>query len=174
MKYIKKYSVFILASIVVLISLLWNRTIGLKAINTVVMSFKEMITVLPPVFILMGLLEEWVPRDFMVKFMGKDSGLKGVLLSIFLGSAAAGPLYGAFPVASVFIKKGASLNNIFIFLGAWSTTKIPMFLFEMSSLGSKFALTRLSVSIPGILLISYIVNKLLTDSEKEEIYKLSS
>lgn len=174
MKHIKKYWVFILSSIVILITFQWNKSIGLKAIDTVIMSFKEMITILPPIFILMGLLDEWVPKDLMVKFMGKDSGLKGVLLSIFLGSAAAGPLYGAFPVASVFMKKGASLSNIFIFIGAWSTTKIPMFLFEMASLGPKFALTRLSISIPGILLIAYIVNKILNDSDKEEIYKLNN
>lgn len=174
MKHIKKYWIFILSSIIILITLQWNREIGLEAVDTVKMSFKEMITILPPIFILMGLLDEWVPKEVMVKFMGEDSGIKGVLLSILLGSAAAGPLYGAFPVASVFMKKGASLLNIFIFIGAWSTTKIPMLLFEMASLGPKFALTRLSISIPGILLIAYILNKLLSESEKEGIYELNN
>lgn len=174
MKHIKKYWIFILSSIIILITLQWNREIGLEAVDTVKMSFKEMITILPPIFILMGLLDEWVPKEVMVKFMGEDSGIKGVLLSILLGSAAAGPLYGAFPVASVFMKKGASLLNIFIFIGAWSTTKIPMLLFEMASLGPKFALTRLSISIPGILLIAYILNKLLNESEKEGIYELNN
>ena len=172
MNLIKKYMTFIVASLIILITYLWNQDVGLKAINTVWISFREMIMIIPPIFILMGLLDEWVPKDIMVKYMGEDSGLRGILLSIFLGSAAAGPLYGAFPVAAVLMKKGAKLTNIFIFIGAWSTTKIPMFLFELTSLGSKFAITRLIVNIPGILIIAYLINYLLRDSEKSKIYEL--
>jgi hypothetical protein len=83
-----------------------------------------MLSVLPPIFILLGLLDVWVDRATMMKFTGKGSGLKGVLIAFLLGSAAAGPLYAAFPVAGVMLKKGSSLFNVFIFIGAWSTTKI--------------------------------------------------
>ena len=69
--------------------LLWNRDMGLEAIDTVKFSFKEMITILPPIFILMGLMDVWVPKDTMVRFMGENSGIVGILLSFLLGSAAA-------------------------------------------------------------------------------------
>ena len=174
MENLKKFRTFIVASIIILVTYIFSKEMGLKAIDTVWMSFKEMIIILPPIFVLMGLLDEWVPKDVMSKYMGEGSGLKGVLISIFIGSAAAGPLYGAFPVAAVFMKKGVKLTNIFIFIGAWSTTKIPMFLFELSSMGSKFAITRLIVSIPGIFIISYLLNYLLNEKDKEEIYKLTS
>lgn len=143
--------------------------IGLKAAEVTVYSLKEMLTVIPPIFLLLGLLDIWVSKDTMVKYMGEDSGLKGILLSLFIGSAAAGPLYGAFPVAAVFMKKGVSLTNVFIFIGAWSTTKIPMFLFEMASLGPAFAITRLIIDIPGIIFIAYILNTLLAHHEKMAI-----
>lgn len=65
---------------------------GLKAMDTIKFSFKEMMMVLPPIFILLGLLDVWVSKDTMVKFMGEGSGLTGVLLSFFLGSSAASPL----------------------------------------------------------------------------------
>lgn len=174
MENLKKFRTFIVASIIILVTYIFSKEIGLKAIDTVWMSFKEMIIILPPIFVLMGLLDEWVPKDVMSKYMGEGSGLKGVLISIFIGSAAAGPLYGAFPVAAVFMKKGVKLTNIFIFIGAWSTTKIPMFLFELSSMGSKFAITRLIISIPSIFIISYLLNYLLNEKDKEEIYKLTS
>ncbi len=174
MENLKKFRTFIIASIIILVTYIFSKEMGLKAIDTVWMSFKEMIIILPPIFVLMGLLDEWVPKDVMSKYMGEGSGLKGVLISIFIGSAAAGPLYGAFPVAAVFMKKGVKLTNIFIFIGAWSTTKIPMFLFELSSMGSKFAITRLIISIPGIFIISYLLNHLLNEKDKEEIYKLAS
>ena len=170
MKWIKKYRVFLIASLAIVIMFFWNREMGLEAIETVQFSFKEMITILPPVFILMGLLDVWVPKDTMVRFMGDDSGLIGILLSFFLGSAAAGPLYGAFPIAAVFTRKGVKFSNVLIFIGAWSTTKIPMILFEVASMGTKFAMTRFIVNIFGILFIAYIVNKSLSKEEIQEIY----
>ena len=174
MKWLKKYAIFIIASIVILITYLWNAEIGLRAVDTVKMSFKEMIMVLPPIFVLLGLLDVWVPKDTMVKFMGEGSGVIGILLAFILGSAAAGPLYGAFPVAAVFMKKGVKFSNILIFLGAWSTTKLPMILFEFASMGSKFALTRFLVNIPGILFIAYVVNKSLNEQEIEKVYETAS
>lgn len=102
--------------------------------------------------------------------LGEYSGISGILLSFFLGSAAAGPLYGAFPIATVFMKKGVKFTNILIFIGAWSTTKLPMILFEVASMGSQFALTRFVVNIFGILLIAYLVNKSLSEVEIQEIY----
>lgn len=92
-------------------------------------------------------------------------------MSILIGSAAAGPLYAAFPVALVFMKKGAKFSNILIFIGAWSTTKIPMILFEISSLGLKFALTRLALSVIGIFLIAFIVNARMNKAEVQVLYE---
>lgn len=174
MKLIKRYRFFIITIGITALLMIVNRELGIKALQVTGYSFKEMLLVIPPIFILLGLLDVWVPRETMVKYLGENSGLKGVLLSILLGSAAAGPLYGAFPVAAVFMKKGAKFSNILIFLGAWSTTKIPMFLFEMSALGVKFALTRLFVNIPGIIIIAYAISKLLKPQEIEAIYENAS
>jgi uncharacterized membrane protein YraQ (UPF0718 family) len=168
---LKRYRGFFVALAVLLIMTLINQDLGVKAIRITVYSFKEMIFILPPIFILLGLLDVWVPRETMVKYMGDDSGIKGVLLAIFIGSAAAGPLYGAFPVAAVFMKKGVKFSNILIFIGAWSTTKIPMFLFEMASLGKVFAITRLLINLPGIILIAGILAKLISEEEERNIYE---
>ena len=124
-KILIRYRVFIIAALVLGVFAIFNHQIGLKAINLSAYQFKQMLLIVPPVFILLGLLDVWVPRETMVKYMGEGSGLKGILLSFFIGSAAAGPLYGAFPVAAVFMKKGVKFSNILIFIGAWSTTKIP-------------------------------------------------
>lgn len=172
-KTLKKYLAFIVVLVLLALTFLWDQNLGLKAVDTIKFSFKEMMMVLPPIFILIGLLDVWVPSDTMVKFMGEDSGLTGILLSFFLGSAAAGPLYGAFPVAAVFMKKGVKFTNILIFIGAWSTTKLPMLLFELSSMGARFTLTRFIVNIFGIMIIAYIVNKSLSEKDIEVMYENS-
>jgi len=143
---------------------------GRKAAQVTVFSFKEMLLVIPPIFVLLGLLDVWVPREKMVRFMGEKSGLLGILLAVFIGSAAAGPLYGAFPVAAVFMRKGVKFTHLLVFLGAWSTTKIPMFLFELSALGAGFALTRLLVNIPGIIAMAYLLRLSMREEEVNDLY----
>jgi uncharacterized membrane protein YraQ (UPF0718 family) len=111
-----------------------------------------------------------VQRETMIKLMGEKSGFVGVLLAFFLGSAAAGPLYAAFPVAGILLKKGSTFFNVLIFIGAWSTTKIPMLLFEASSMGWVFMISRFIIDIPVIVLIAYITEKFLNEKEKQYIY----
>lgn len=167
---LKRYRAFVIVATALLILTFFNRELGRKAWNVTGYTLKEMLLVLPPIFVLLGLLDIWVPRHTMVKYMGEGSGIIGILLAFLIGSAAAGPLYGAFPVAAVFMKKGVKFSNIMIFIGAWSTTKIPMLLFEMASLGSRFALTRLLIDIPGIIIIAVILSRLVSKTEKTAIY----
>lgn len=132
--------------------------------------FYQMLLIIPPIFILMGLLDVWVPRETFMRHLGERSGLKGMALSVLIGAAAAGPLYVAFPVAGMMIRKGARFLNILVFLGAWSTMKIPMFLFEMSSLGIRFAALRWLFSLAGILGMGLLIDRLLSREEKTAVY----
>jgi len=171
---VKRYSSFLLVLVLLGILSLFNQELGAGVFNITVMQLKEMLLVIPPIFVLLGLLDVWVPKQTMVRYMGKGSGLKGILLSLFIGSAAAGPLYGAFPVAAVFMKKGVTFSNVLIFIGAWSTTKIPMILFEFSALGAPFALTRLLIDIPGIIIIAFLLSRMMGKEEIEAIYERAS
>jgi uncharacterized membrane protein YraQ (UPF0718 family) len=145
--------------------------IARTAVGTIGYGLREMLLVIPPVFVLLGLLDVWVPREQMMRFMGPESGFKGGIIAFVMGSAAAGPLYAAFPIAAMLMRKGAGLVNVFVFIGAWSTTKIPMFLFEYGALGARFALTRLAVDIPGIVIIALALKRLLSAGEVDALYQ---
>lgn len=145
-----------------------------KALRSLGGQLGTMLFVIPPIFLLLGLLDAWVPRETLIRYMGEKSGIKGKLLAFALGSAAAGPLYGAFPVAAVLMKKGAGFDNILVFIGAWSTTKIPMLLFEMQALGPRFALARLAIDIPGIILIALALKALIPKAEIERMYEAAA
>lgn len=169
---LKRYRVFLILFTINLVISLVMPEIGLTTFSNTAGNIKEMISVIPPIFILLGLLDVWVDRATMIKYTGKCSGIKGILISFLLGSAAAGPLYAAFPVATVMLKKGSSIFNVLVFLGAWSTTKIPLLTFEAASLGMRFMLTRLALSVIGILVIALLTDKTLNDEEREEIYNM--
>lgn len=128
---------------------------------------KEMILFLPVMFILIGLGDEWISLKKAEKHIGKDSGLKGVLFVILLSMAQAGPLYGAFPVTYLLWKKGASIRNIFIYIGAFCTIKIPMLTFEIGFLGWKFSLLRTLFTLPTIIIIGVVMEKLLKNKSFE-------
>lgn len=171
MKYLKRYRAFLITAAILFLFYWIQKDLVVRATTISFNTFVEMLTIIPPIFVLLGLLDVWVPRETMLKYMGENSGIKGVLLAFFIGSAAAGPLYGAFPVAAVLMKKGAKFSNVLIFIGAWSTTKIPMLLFEIGALGAPFALTRLLINIPGIIIIAHTIMLLTPQHEIDTIVK---
>ena len=166
----KRYRLFIMLVVINLGILAIYPSVGQKSLNITWSNTLEMLSIIPPIFILLGLLDVWVQRETMIKLMGEKSGFIGVALAFFLGYVAAGPLYAAFPIAGVLLKKGSKFSNVLIFIGAWATTKIPMLLFEASSMGWKFMLTRFIIDIPVIVLIAHVTEKLLNEKEKQYIY----
>ncbi len=144
--------------------------VGQKAAAAAWDNTLQLLSVVPPIFVLIGLLDVWVERRTMVRFMGEGSGIKGALIAFFLGSAAAGPLYIAFPVAAMLMKKGARLFNVFVFIGAWSTTKLRC-CFSRRPRWAGGSCSRVSLSTSrSIVLIALVTEKLLSDSDVAQIY----
>lgn len=127
---------------------------------------KEMILIMPVIFLLTSLIEAWVPRETIMKGFGEDSGIRGSILSFILGSVSAGPIYAAFPVSKMLLSKGASISNIVIILSSWAVVKIPMLATEAKFLGPKFMMTRWVLTTIAIIIMAYIVSKLV---KKEDL-----
>jgi len=123
----------------------------------------EMAAFLPAMFVLVGLFDVWVPRSFVERHVGRDSGPLAILWMVLLGTLQAGPLYGAFPVAVALWRKGTAPRNVFIYLGAFSALKIPMLTFEVAFLGWQFSLVRTAVTLPVFIALGYLLERLLPD-----------
>ncbi len=122
----------------------------------------DMLKILPGAFILIGLFEVWVKRETVERHLGEESGFRGYLWMILLGSTAVGGLYLAFPVAYTLYNKGAKLSVIFTYLGAAAICRIPMTIFEASFLGIKFTAIRWLVSLPLVIITSILLGNYLT------------
>lgn len=170
MKLIKRYKSFLISLLVLIILSYFSISIFTKTMDTVTSSILQMLSVLPPVMILLGLMDVWIPREKLMKYMGDSSGVLGIILAMLIGSIAAGPMYASFPFTAILIKKGAKFSNIIIFMNAWCLTKISTLLFEFSALGYKFTLVRLLIDIPGVLIMSYLINLLMPKDSLDEIY----
>ena len=119
----------------------------------------EMVVILIPVAVLIGLLEAWVPKHLIGKYLGRESGWKGMALSALFSTAAAGPLYVALPIAGMLLRKGASPLNVVVFLNTWAAIKIPQLLVETKFLGPAFMLVRLALTVPSVILVGWLIQK---------------
>jgi len=122
---------------------------------------KQMFSILPFVFVLIGLFEVWVPRETIEAHMGVESGWKGYLWAVLLASPMAGGLYVNLPIAHSLYRKGASWGVVLTYIGAGSLCRIPMLLFESSFLGIKFSLLRLMLSLPLVIGTSIAIGRVL-------------
>lgn len=118
----------------------------------------EMLEIMPVIFILTSLIEAWVPRDVIMNGFGEKSGIKGGIFSFLLGSFSAGPIYAAFPVCKMLLKKGASVFNIVIILSTWAVIKVPMLANEAKFLGMKFMGIRWIFTTFSIFIMAYLVS----------------
>jgi len=166
-KKFQKYLFPLVFLILIGLSYLFDFVAGEKIGLNFWMFFKEMILFLPLMFILIGLFDVWVPRERIENHIGKKSGWKGTGIVMLLATLQAGPLYGAFPFAYILWKKGCSIRNIFIYLGTFSTIKIPMLTFEIGFLGLKFSLLRTLITLPVFILIGYLMEWYLKDKDFE-------
>jgi len=159
MKKLKVYKWAIIFFAVQIVIFFINQSIGKNAFNITLSNLKQMLLLIPPIFIIMGLMDVWVPKETLIKYMGQGSGATGLLIAFALGTIAAGPLYVAFPMGVLLLKKGAKLSNVIFFLGVWSSAKLPIILFEVASLGLNFTLIHIAISLPLYLLIAFYIEK---------------
>ena len=138
---------------------------GITAVVNSGYYLKEMLMIMPVIFVLTALLYVWVPKETIMKYLGKKSKSKGVVLSFLLGGISAGPIYAAFPFCIMLHKKGASIKNIVIILSSWAVIKIPMLLNEVKFLGIKFMAIRWILTVIAIVIFSWITSKIVKDED---------
>jgi len=150
---------------IILISYLFNFEIGIRIGDNFMIFARDMIKILPPAFILIGLFDVWVDRKTIEKNFGKSSGLKKYIYSILLAATTVGGTFVAFPVANSLYHKGAQYSSIFTYITAASLVMIPMSIMEASILGLKFTMIRIGVSLPLVVLSSILLEKYFENRE---------
>jgi len=140
-------------------------SIGGLGVNNSLYYIKEMLMIMPVIFVLTALLDTWVSKETITKFLGKEAKAKGVMFSFLLGSISAGPIYAAFPICTMLHKKGVPIRNIVIILSSWAVVKIPMLLNEAKFLGFKFMIARWVLTVLAITIFATITDKLVKDRD---------
>ena len=171
LKKIKENAFLIMVAVAYVFLFLLKPDMGIVSIKNSSYYIKEMLMIMPVIFVLTALLDTWVAKEKITKYLGKEAKVKGIILSFVLGSISAGPIYAAFPMCVMLHKKGASVRNLVIILSSWAVIKVPMLLNEAKFLGMKFMAIRWVLTVIAIVVFSWIAAKIVKDEDivqKEE------
>lgn len=133
----------ILAVIFGIIALLEGKPVFLSGANSGLKLFLEILPMLFFAFVLAGFIQALIPKEAINRWVGKESGLKGIFIGCLAGSLVPGGPYTSFPIVASLVKTGASIGTMVSFITAWSLwafTRLPI---EIGVVGFKLAFVRL-------------------------------
>ena len=164
-KKIKENLFMVIVALAYIIMFIAKPAMGIESVKSSGYYIKEMLMIMPVIFVLTALLDMWVPKEKIMQYLGKDAKAKGIFFSFLVGSISAGPVYAAFPMCVMLHKKGASIRNVVIILSSWAVIKIPMLINEAKFLGPKFMAVRWVLTIIAIIIFSWITAKIIKDKD---------
>jgi uncharacterized membrane protein YraQ (UPF0718 family) len=102
----------------------------------------EIIPLLVFAFIIAGMVQELIPKELISKWVGTESGWKGILLGSVAGGFTPGGPYVSLPLVAGLLKAGAGIGTMVAYLTAWSLWAVGRMPMEFGMLGWKFTLIR--------------------------------
>lgn len=112
---------------------------GMKsALNMMV----EILPILVFSFIVAGMVQALLPRELLSKWVGVESGMRGILIGTVAGAFVTGGPYVSLPIAAGLLRSGAGVGTMVAFVTGWSLwafSRLPM---EVGLLGWRFTLIR--------------------------------
>jgi uncharacterized membrane protein YraQ (UPF0718 family) len=157
----RDYLVFALFIVFIAGSYLFTWDPGIAMGRNFYLFARDMVLILPPAFILIGLFDVWAKRETIEKHFGQSADARGYVWSILLAATTVGGTFVAFPVANALYHKGARLSMIMTYVTAASLVLIPMSIIEASVLGVRFTVVRILVSLPLVIAGSLLIEKIL-------------
>ena len=105
---------------------------------------KEILPLLVFAFIVAGMVQVLLPQDLVTRWVGGESGFRGILIGTVAGGLAPGGPYVSLPIAAGLFRAGAGMGTMVAFLTGWSlwaASRLPM---EVGIMGWKFTFVRLA------------------------------
>ena len=81
-------------------------------------------------FITAGMVQILIPREIIAKWVGDESGMRGILFGTLAGSITPGGPFISLPIAAGMLKAGAGMGTMVAYVSAWSliaVARLPLF-----------------------------------------------
>lgn len=103
----------------------------------------EILPLLLFAFIVAGMVQVLLPQEMLSRWIGEESGLKGIFIGTLAGGLTPGGPYVSLPLVAGLLKAGAGVGTLVAFLTAWSLWAVARLPMEFGILGWKFTFVRL-------------------------------
>ena len=104
----------------------------------------EILPLLVCAFIVAGMIQVLLPHELLSKWIGTESGIRGILIGTVAGGFAPGGPYVSLPIAAGLLRAGAGIGTMVAFITGWSLWAVGRLPMEVGIMGWKFTLIRLS------------------------------
>ena len=104
----------------------------------------EILPLLILAFIVAGMVQVLLPHQLLSKWVGVESGIRGILIGTIAGGITPGGPYVSLPIVAGLLRAGASVGTMVAFLTGWSLLAISRLPMEVGILGWKITLIRLA------------------------------
>jgi uncharacterized protein len=94
-------------------------------------------------FIVAGMVQVLVPPELITKWVGAESGWRGIFIGTVVGGFAPGGPYVSLPIAAGLLKSGAGVGTMVAFMTGWSLWAVGRLPMEVGILGWQLTLIRL-------------------------------
>jgi uncharacterized membrane protein YraQ (UPF0718 family) len=95
-------------------------------------------------FIVAGMVQILVPQELLSKWVGEESGTRGIFIGTVAGALAPGGPYVSLPVAAGLLQAGAGVGTMVAFLTGWSLWAVSRLPMEVGIMGWRFTLIRIA------------------------------
>lgn len=123
-----------------------------------------LLTLLPRVVVAISvaaLLWVMLPRDKVSHFIGRDSGLRGLVIATVAGTITPGGPSSAYALLAMLGAAGADRGAMIAYIAAWATLGLQRILvWDLPFMGGEFALVRFAVCIPLPIIAGLIARRL--------------
>lgn len=120
----------------------------------------SVVPLLVAAFLVAGLAQVLVTRDFVTHWLGSASGWRGIALGCLAGALIPGGPYAYYPIAAVIFQAGAGIGVMVAFIAAknlWSLSRVPL---EFALLGPELTLIRIGSTLVVPPLLGWVAEKL--------------
>ncbi len=115
--------------------------LGLKAAGNLLV---QIIPLLIFAFIIAGMMQFLIPQEIIARWIGAESGFRGLLIGSIIGGFMPGGPMTSLPVAAGLLRVGANVGTMVAFLTGWSLLAVTRLPLEIGLMGWKFSLIRLA------------------------------
>ena len=134
--------------------------LGLKSAGNILI---QILPLLILAFIVAGMIQVIIPHEMISRWVGAESGLRGILVGTAIGAFTPGGPYTTMPIAAGLLRAGASVGTMVAFLTAWSLWAVTRLPLEVGLMGWKFTLIRLACTFFFPPIAGFIANRLFSN-----------